>query len=67
MFFFDINGGNFQIVASVTENLSSNIDSSLIDFDISCLTLAFFICCHREDTLIRNKNKRFNTWESDDF
>ncbi|GEM_PF-6154719 len=59
MFFFDINGRIFQIADSVTENLSSNIHSSLIDFDISCLTLAFFICCHREDTLIEKTNKRF--------
>lgn len=67
MFFFDINGRIFQIADSVTEKLSSNIHSSLIDFDISCLTLAFFICCHREDTLIGKNNKIFSTWESGDI
>ncbi len=57
MFFFDNNPRIFQIVDSVTENLSSVVHSSLFDFDISCLTLAFFICYHRKTSSLEKQIK----------
>lgn len=75
MFFFDIDGriDYFQIAESVTENLSSDIHSSLIDFDISCTALISFfahtpfILLSSEDIFIGKTNKRFGTWESDNI
>lgn len=65
MFFFDIDGriDYFQIADSVTENLSLDIHSSLIDFDISCTALISFfahtpfICCHRKTSSLEKQIK----------